>query len=87
MTPGNYMGDVHSHPSGDGRSSSNEFSIWRNYVLNVVAPTGRNVEMLAMYVVVWDETSGRHKVFAYTVDSDPDVLGKEINPDAEPCPS
>lgn len=86
---GNWMGDVHNHPSGDGRPSSQEWVDFVNQWSSVRATNPERSEVMnaAMYIIV--QVPGNppaYRVYAYTISSNPDELGQEVNPDAQPCP-
>jgi hypothetical protein len=90
VNAGNWMGDVHNHPSGDGRLSNGEWVNFINFVSSISATNPDRLPELAhvsVYVVVLDPTSPHgYRVYAYDRDSPPDTLGQEVNPDAQPCP-
>lgn len=83
----NWMGDIHNHPSGDGRPSAGE---WQTFIARVDAIVANHPERAAemahasAYIVVG--TPPNQKIYAYNRNSDPDSLGQEVNPDAQPCP-
>lgn len=88
-TSGTWMGDVHSHPSGDGRPSPNEFADFVARVNALIAAHPERTELanVSMYITI--EIPGNppsYQTYAYTKDSNPNVLGKEVNPQAKPCP-
>lgn len=88
--PGNWMGDIHNHPSGDGRLSDGEWNYFINYLSSISATNPeRRSELghVSAYVVVLDATSSKgYRIYAYNRDTPYDVLGAEVNPDAQPCP-
>lgn len=90
VTDANWMGDIHTHPSGDGRPSvAKPTSDWPGFIdrMNRVTALGRaDASYIAMYVVVQDTTAARgYRIYAYTKDSNPNQLGREVDPDAQPC--
>lgn len=86
----NWMGDIHNHPSGDGRLSTNERSQFNARIDRMIRDFPSRTEALALaaYVVVLDPTAPRgYRIYAHTRQTEADQLGKEVDPDAEPCPS
>lgn len=88
VTNQNWMGDVHNHPSGNPLPSVGPSGDWPSFMGNIsqLELGGRSTDGIAMYVIVQDE-AGNIKTYAYTKDSNPNEIGKEVNPDAAPCPS
>lgn len=90
VTHENWMGDIHNHPSGDGRLSGGEWANFISFVGQVAAVSpGRISELnsLTAYVVVLDASApDGYRIFAYNRNSPPDQLGAEVNPNAQPCP-
>lgn len=88
ITNQTWIGDVHSHPSGNPLPSVGPNSDWSGFIdnINLLALGGRPSDGIAMYVVVQDE-AGNIKTYAYTKDSNPNEIGQEVNPDAAPCPN
>ncbi|WP_332657888.1 hypothetical protein [Brevundimonas sp.] len=85
----NWMGDIHNHPSGDGRLSANERNQFNARIDRMLRDLPWRTEALALaaYVVVLDPSSPHgYRIFAHTRHTDADQLGKEVNPDAQPCP-
>jgi len=85
----NYMGDIHNHPSGDGRLSDGE---WTNFInltsaIAQLHPERRpDLDAVAAYVVVADPTaSAGYRIYAHTRRTPYGELGEEVNPDAQPC--
>jgi len=91
VTPTNWMGDIHNHPSGDGRLSAGEWTQFINYMSSLAATNPERSGELAyisVYVVVPDATSANgYRIYAYNRDTPYDTLGEEVNPNAQPCPN
>lgn len=86
LTLGNWMGDVHSHPSGDPRPSSADWAGFQD-MLNELALIGVPTNNRFIYIIVSDEGSpSGYSTYVYGEESDPDVVGYEVNPEAQPCP-
>ncbi len=86
----NWMGDIHNHPSGDGRLSTNERNLFNARIDRMIrdVPSRTDALSLAAYVVVLDPTSPHgYRIYAHNRHTGEDQLGKEVNPDAQPCPS
>lgn len=90
VTPANWVGDIHNHPSGDGRLSDGEWNQFINFVSSISATNperSADLGYLSVYVVVPDATSARgYRIYAYNRDTPYNTLGEEVNPDAQPCP-
>lgn len=91
VTRANWMGDIHNHPSGDGRLSDDEWHAFVAYVNEIsVSNPERRFELagLAAYVVVADASApDGYRIYAHTRDTPYGELGQEVNPDAQPCPN
>jgi len=87
VTDENWMGDVHNHPSGDGRLSGGEWNAFINRVSVLGATTSRtDISSITTYVVVLDASApAGYRIHGYTLDTPYDALGQEVNPDAQPC--
>lgn len=89
--PGNWMGDIHNHPSGDGRLSDGEWTNFINFLSSMSATNPERLSDLAhisVYIVVLDPSSPNgYRIHAYNRDTPYDTLGQEVNPDAQPCPN
>ena len=86
----NWMGDIHNHPSGDGRLSTNERNQFNARIDRMIRdfPSRTDALALAAYVVILDPASPHgYRIYAHTRGTGADELGKEVNPDAVPCPS
>jgi len=87
---GNWMGDIHNHPSGDGRLSDGEWANFVNFLSSMSATNPERIYDLAnisVYVVVLDPSAANGcRIYAYNRDTPYDTLGQEVNPDAQPCP-
>lgn len=85
---GNWMSDIHNHPSGDGRLSEGE---WVDFINQVSTfrqhhPDRTELAWVSVYVVVLDPTSpSGYRIYAYTMDTPPNQYGQEVNPNAQPC--
>lgn len=86
-TDENWMGDIHNHPSGDGRLSDNEWTAFVNTMSQLSATTQRtDLALVSVYVVVLDSTAPKgYRIYAYTRDTPYGELGEEVNPNAQPC--
>lgn len=86
-----WMGDMHNHPSGDGRLSDGEWTDFINRVsaISAVYPHRRSeLDIVSIYVVVADaSTPDGYRIYAYARNTPFNVQGQEVNPDAQPCPS
>lgn len=88
----NYRGDIHSHPSGDPRLSASERQVFVDYVnwliSNATPGMAGIYRTIAAYVMVLDSSSPTgFRMYANTVDTPLDTVGREVNPLAEPaCP-
>lgn len=90
VTPANWMGDIHNHPSGDGRLSDGEWNHFVNYVSAICAtnPERSDLANISAYVVVPDAASTNgYRIYAYNLATPYNTLGQEVNPDAQPCPN
>lgn len=87
VTNQNWMGDVHSHPSGNGLPSQTDINGFLDN-LALAEQAGRNTDNISMYIIVEDNntTPPSRRIYAYNKNSDMNALGDEVNPDAIPCP-
>jgi hypothetical protein len=86
----NWMGDIHNHPSGDGRLSHAEQLRFDSRISAIqnMHPDRVEAPWIAAYVVVVDATSPTgYRIYAHTAGSGPDDPGQEVNPNAQPCTS
>ncbi len=84
----NWMGDVHNHPSGDGRLSEEELGLFQERLdlIEQYHPE-RDLSAIAAYVVVADGSSPTgYRIYATTRDTVVDGPVAEVNPEAQPCP-
>ncbi|MFA4893660.1 hypothetical protein [Brevundimonas sp.] len=87
---GNWMGDIHNHPSGDGNLSGGEWAEFINMSSQYSATNPERAELshVSVYVVVLDASSPTgYRIYAYNKDTPYNQLGAEVNPDAQPCPA
>lgn len=86
-TDENWMGDLHNHPSGDGRLSDGEWTAFVNEMSRLSATTQRtDLAIVSVYVLVLDSTAQKgYRIYAYNRDTPYGQLGQEVNPDAQPC--
>jgi hypothetical protein len=84
----NWMGDIHNHPSGDGRPSGAEWSRFLNRIdaIQNLHPQRSEMVNVSMYVVARDPQTGQDRIYAYKKGDDPDQLGMEVNPQGQACP-
>ena len=82
----NWLGDVHSHPSGDPRPSAGD---WAGFQAGLAALRAANLPThnRYLYIVVYDASTSSYKVYVYGESDDPDQVGQEVNPQAQACPS
>lgn len=88
ITASNWMGDLHTHVSGDGRPSAADWSGFLQWHANAssVQPARTDLAQVAMYIVVKAPgTRLGYRIYAYTKDSNPNQLGREVDPLASPC--
>jgi hypothetical protein len=92
VTDRNWMGDIHTHPAGDGRPSYGSATSDtvgfqdRLYAISQLQPPREDIDHLAMYIVVADaNASAGYRIYSYTRTSDIHSLGREVDPDARPC--
>lgn len=90
VTPNNWVGDIHTHPSGIGMPSVHAGGDWDTFVDGInrsIKEQRGDINELFMYVVVADaNASSGYRIYAYGKDSDPNQLGYEVDPDADYCP-
>ena len=86
VTNQNWMGDVHSHPSGNGLPSQTDINGFLDNIA-LAEQAGRNTDNISMCIIVEDNstTPPTRRIYAYNKNSDMNVLGDEVNPDAIPC--
>ena len=86
-TDENWMGDIHNHPSGDGRLSDGEWTAFINEISRLNQTTQRaDLAFVSVYVLVLDSTAEKgYRIYAYTRDTPYGELGQDVNPDAQPC--
>ncbi|MFN4288965.1 MAG: JAB domain-containing protein [Brevundimonas sp.] len=87
VTYQNWMGDIHNHPSGDGRPSDEDWRVYEDFLV-AVSKLGIPTHDKFMYVVIQDASVNPpvHRIYVYSEDSDRNEIGEEVNPDASPCP-
>ncbi|QTC90472.1 hypothetical protein [Brevundimonas goettingensis] len=88
ITGANWMGDVHTHVSTIGQPSQediNDFNMWYD---QAVAAGRTDLADVAMYIAVRDSSApDGYRIYAYTKTSDPNVNGREVDPNGQPCPA
>lgn len=86
VTDANWMGDIHTHPSGCGLPSVADQTGF-NDRMAAIGTTRSEAPYLAMYIIVKDDTaSAGYRIYAYTKHSNMNATGREVDPDAQPCP-
>ena len=86
----NWMGDIHNHPSGDGRLNFNEYSRFEARIRSIRELHPQRLEMafVAAYVVVLDSTVPLgYRIYAHRAGSGANYPGEEVNPEGQPCPN
>ena len=84
---------VHSHPSGSltptpmGPDGSGDWAVFR-HLHDMAEAAGVDASGLTMYIVGRDPVTGDYKVMAYDWnDEHSNAGGREVNPNAQPCPA
>lgn len=86
----NWMGDIHNHPSGDGRLSAGEWARFNDRIdaIQNLHPQRSELNAIAAYVVVLDANApAGYRIYAHKKGDSQNSLGQEVNPDAQPCPA
>lgn len=86
----NWMGDIHNHPSGDGRLSADEWARFNDRIdaIQNLHPQRTEMSAVAAYVVVLDANApAGYRIYAHRKGDTQNSPGQEVNPDAQPCPA
>jgi len=86
LTLANWMGDIHTHPSGNPLPSTGDWSGFQS-MLSQLRVAGLPTSNRFMYTVVQDASSPTgYRTYAWGENDNPNLAGKEVNPQAGSCP-
>lgn len=92
ITGYNVRGFIHNHPGGNltptpqGPDGSGDWGVFE-YYRSIVESVGGSPGGLTMYIVAYSSATGGYVVMAYDWNEGHINEGREVNPDAAPCPA